>query len=85
MSLYKWSARGIKFAASHNSCSSVLEFLKAISLRNFGIEKGTLKSCDTVQLAVKSADNLTVYVNACVVPLICSPLWNQAIDFARDR
>ena len=55
-----------------------------VLIKEFGNEKGTLKSCDTVQLAIKCADNLTVYVNAFVVPVICSPLSNQAIDFARD-
>ena len=43
-----------------------------------------MQSCDTVQLAEKSADSLTVYINAFVVPLICSPLSNQVIDLARD-
>ena len=55
-----------------------------VLIKEFGNVSGTLQSCDTVQLAVKCADNLTVYINAFVVPLICSPLSNQVIDLARD-
>ena len=56
---------------------------KEILIKEFGNEQGTLKMCETVQLAVHCADNLTVYINAFVVDLICSPLSNQAIDFAQ--
>ena len=56
---------------------------KEILIKEFGNEQGTLKMCETVQLAVHCADNLTVYINAFVVELICSPLSNQAIDFAQ--
>ena len=56
---------------------------KEILIIEFGNEQGTLKMCETVQLAVHCADNLTVYINAFVVDLICGPLSNQAIDFAQ--
>ena len=55
-----------------------------VLIKEFGNDKGTLQSCDSVQLAIKGADNLTVYINAFVVPLICSPLSNQAINVAQD-
>ena len=55
-----------------------------VLIKEFGNDKGTLTSYDTVQLAIKGSDNLTVYVNAFVVPVICSPLSNQAISVARD-
>ena len=54
-----------------------------VLIKEFGNDKGTLTSCDTVQLAIKGSDNLTVYINAFVVPVICSPLSNQAISLAR--
>ena len=56
---------------------------KEILIKEFGNEQGTLKTCETIQLAVHCADNLTVYINAFVVDLICSPLSHQAIDFAQ--
>ena len=55
-----------------------------VLIKEFGNERGTLQTCDTVQVAIRCADNLTVYINAFVVPLICSPLSNQAINFAKD-
>ena len=55
-----------------------------VLIKEFGNDKGTLRSCDSVQLAIKGADNLTVYINAFVVPLICSPLSNQVINVAQD-
>ena len=55
-----------------------------VLIKEFGNEKGTLTSCDTVQLAIKGTDNLTIYINAFVVPIICSPLSNQAISVAQD-
>ena len=54
-----------------------------VVIKEFGNDKGTLTSCDTAQLAIKGSDNLTVYINAFVVPVICSPLSNQAISIAR--
>ena len=55
-----------------------------VLIKEFGNKRGTLQTCDTVQVAIRCADNLTVYINAFVVPLICSPLSNQAINFAKD-
>ena len=55
-----------------------------VLIKEFGNNEGTLKTCDTVQLAVKCADNLTVYINAYVVDLICSPVSNQVINIAQS-
>ena len=42
-----------------------------------------MRECDTVQFAVKGLnDDLMLYINAHTVPLICSPIQNQAIQFA---
>ena len=38
-----------------------------------------------VQLCVECADGLNVYIDAYVVPLICSPVSNQCIEFARNN
>ena len=54
-----------------------------VLIKEFGIDKGTLTSCDTIQLAVNRSENLTLYINAFVVPVICSPLSIQAISVAR--
>ena len=48
--------------------------------QEFGNEKGSLNTSNTVQIALKSADNLTVYINAPIIPLLCSPLSNQGIN-----
>ena len=55
-----------------------------ILIKEFGNESGTLKRCDCVQLAVRCADNLTAYINAYVVDLICSPISHQAINLAQS-
>ncbi len=54
-----------------------------VLIKEFGNESGTLKHCDSVQIAVKGADNLTVFINAYVVDNICSPISNQVIDLAK--
>ena len=54
-----------------------------VLIKEFGNDKGTLKQCDLVQLAVQGEDSLTIYVFAYVVDVICSPLSNQVIQFAQ--
>ena len=54
-----------------------------VLIKEFGNDKGTLKKCDLVQLAVRGKDNLTIYVFAYVVNVICSPLSNQVIQFGQ--
>ena len=55
-----------------------------VLIKEFGNDKGTLKKCDLVQLAVRGEDNLTIYIFAYVVDVICSPLSNQVIQFAQN-
>ena len=56
-----------------------------VIIKEFGNKNGTLKTCESVQLAIKGADNLTVYINAFVVDTICSPISNQSIDVAKSH
>ena len=55
-----------------------------VIIKEFGNVAGTTKTCDSVQIAIKGADNLIVYINAFVVKNICSPISNQAIDIAKS-
>eukprot|EP00795_Rhopilema_esculentum_P014920 gene14920-6058_t len=55
-----------------------------VVIKEFGNQQGTHKECDVVQLAVRGDDNLTVYIYAYVVEVICSPLSSQVIQFAQE-
>ena len=55
-----------------------------ILIKEFGNESGTLKQCESVQIAVEGADNLTVFINAYVL-VFCSPISNQVIDLAKFK
>ena len=48
-------------------------------------ERAKLTTCSVAQLCVECADGLNVYIDAYVVPLICSPVTNQCIEFARTN
>ena len=51
-------------------------------IKTFGDDSEQLRGSDTVQFAVKGLnDDLMLYINAHTVPLICSPIQNQAIQF----
>ena len=39
-------------------------------------------SCDLVQESITATDGLELYVNAFSVPIICSPILNQAVKLA---
>ena len=53
------------------------------TLITFGSETGQIQSRDLVQLCVQGMTSETfLYVNAYAVPIICSPLQNQAVSFA---
>ena len=54
-------------------------------IKTFGDERAKLTTCNVVQLCVECADGLNVYIDAFVVPLICSPVTNQCIEFARNN
>ena len=52
-------------------------------IKTFGSETGQIQSRDLVQLCVQGMTSETyLYVNACAVPFICSPLQKQAVNFA---
>lgn len=54
-----------------------------VLIKEFGNATGTFKTCDSVQIAVRGQDNLTTFINAYVVDIICSPISSQVIDFAQ--
>lgn len=50
----------------------------------FGSDCDNLRTVDVVNLCLKNLDNdVTVTITAHVVPMICSPLNYQAVQFAR--
>ena len=56
---------------------------ETLTIKVFGEETGTLQTCDVVQFCVRSPYNgLNVFVTAYVVPVLCAPLSDQAIDLA---
>ena len=54
-------------------------------IKAFGEETPKLKSSELVQLSITSIDGMELYVNAYSVPIICSPLSNQATNVAVER
>ena len=56
---------------------------ETLTIKVFGAEEGTLQKCDVVQFCVRSSyDGQSAYVTAYVVPVLCAPLADQAINFA---
>ena len=56
---------------------------ETLIIKTFGSDQGTLQTCDIVQFCVRSPYNdLNIYVNAYVTPVVCATLRNQAIKFA---
>ena len=54
-----------------------------LMIKTFGSETGQIQSRDLVQLCVQGTTLETfLYVTAYAVPIICSPLQNQAVNFA---
>ena len=57
-----------------------------LCMKTFGSDYNNLKTVDVVNLCMKNVDNdVTVTVTAHVVPIICSPLDYQAVQFARKN
>ena len=56
-----------------------------LCLKTFGSDYDNLKTVDVVNLCLKNVDNgpLSVIITAHVVPLICSPLNYQVVQFAK--
>ena len=56
---------------------------ETLTIKTFGDNEGTVRTCDIVQFCVRSPYNsLCIYVSAYVVPIVCAPIRNQAISFA---
>ena len=54
-------------------------------IKTFGVESSRLRSCELVQVAVKSVDGTSLYVSAYVVPVICTPPSNQYLQVAIEQ
>ena len=55
-------------------------------IKTFGSDYDNLKAVDVVDLCLKNVDNdITVTITAHVVPMICSPLKYQAVQFSRKN
>ena len=66
---------GLKPIASERLC-----------IKAFGSDYDNLKTVDIVNLCPKNVDNdITVTITAHIVPMICSPLNYQAVQFARKN
>jgi len=54
-------------------------------IKTFGQENGQLKECDVVEFCVSGlSESSKVQMTALAVPLICSPLTDQAVQFAQQ-
>ena len=57
-----------------------------LCLKTFGSDYNNLKTVDIVNVRLKNVENdLSVIITAHVVPLICSPLNYQAVQFAKQN
>ena len=56
-----------------------------LSIKTFGEESSRLRSCELVQVAVKGIVGMSLYVNAYVVPVICTPPSNQNLQVAMEQ
>ena len=56
---------------------------ETLTIKTFGNNEGEVLSCDITQFCVGSPySDMSTYVKAYVVPVVCAPLRNQEIDFA---
>ena len=55
-----------------------------VLIQTFGNNEPSLKQCNIVQFALECQDNLTVFINAYEVELICGPITNQTIEIAQQ-
>ena len=58
---------------------------ETLMINRFASDKGNLQTCDITQFCLTSPYNLNMYVNAYVVPIACSPLKSQPINFATSN
>ena len=55
-------------------------------IKTFGSEESELKSCDIVKLCLKRIhDDVSIYLTAYAVDMICSPILNQPLRFATEN
>ena len=60
--------------------------IEQVLIKTFGNDDEQLHQCEVVQICLKGMNSdLSLYVTADVVPTICSPLQNQAIEFAKEK
>ena len=55
---------------------------QSLLVKTFGNDSPKLMSSDLVQVSITATDGLELYVNAFSVPIICSPISDQAVDLA---
>ena len=55
-----------------------------VLIQTFGNNELSLKQCSIVQFALECQDNLTVFINAYEVKLMCGPITNQTIEIAQQ-
>ena len=58
---------------------------QSLLVKTFGNDSPKLMSCDLVQVSITATDGLELYVNAFSVPVICSPISNQAVEVAVEK
>ena len=59
---------------------------ETLIIKRFASDEGALKTLDVVQICVKgSSPNVLIYMEALVVPHICSPLSNPELNFVQSR
>ena len=60
--------------------------IEQVLIKTFGNDDDQLHQCQVVQICLKGMNSdLSLYVTVHVVPTICSPLRNQAIEFAKEK
>lgn len=57
---------------------------ETVLIKTFGNNEASLKKCDIVQFALECPDQLTVFVYAYEVDLVCGPIANQTIEVAQQ-
>ena len=60
--------------------------IEQVLIKTFGNDDEQVHQCEVVQICLKGMNSdLSLYVTSYVVPTICSPLRNQAIEFAKEK
>ena len=56
----------------------------SLLIKTFGESDATLRTCEIVQVGIKTLCDTTVYIQAYVVPVICGPLTQQPTELTRS-